>query len=285
MGKILVAGASGNIGRELTRRLAAVGADYDVLRSRGGATGGDPAVRVASYADPAALATAFAGIETLFVVLPLIPDKLALARNVATAARAAGVRHVVRASGAGADPAAPYALPRLQGQIDAVFEATGLATTFLRPAAFMQNYATYMAGMVRSGQVYAASADAPQSLVDVRDVAAVATVVLQDPAAHAGRAYTLTGPKALTDTQRVAILARALDRPIAFTPISLVAAEERMRAMGMPPAVVEWLGSLNQLTSAGLAAATSPDIVNLLERPATSFERFVVDHLSVWKDQ
>ncbi|MBC7620669.1 MAG: NmrA family NAD(P)-binding protein [Candidatus Saccharibacteria bacterium] len=67
------------------------------------------------------------------------------AANAALAAQRAGVKHIVRSSGAGPDPASPFALPRLQGQIDALIAATGIPTTFIRPAGFMQNFATFMA--------------------------------------------------------------------------------------------------------------------------------------------
>jgi uncharacterized protein YbjT (DUF2867 family) len=283
MNPVLVTGATGTIGRELVSALRAAGTPFDVLGSRPAAVDRGVATRVARYEQADELAAAFRGVDTLFVLLPLVPNKLELARHVAAAARTAGVRHVVRASGAGADPASPFALPRLQGQVDDLFASTGVATTFLRNAGFMQNYVGLLGPAVRAGELVAASADAPQSLIDARDIAAVAARVLAAPAAHAGQAYTLTGGEALTDSQRAAIFGRVLGRPVRFTEIPVEVADATMRdAWHLPVPMVEWLGSLNRIVSAGYASGVSPDVERVLGRPPIGFESFVRDHRAAW---
>lgn len=281
MNKILVTGASGNIGTALVAALQHEGADFEVMRSKPQGAGAT-AVRVGSYDDVASLAQAFTGIDTLFVLLPLVPHKLALAANVAQAAKAAGVKHILRSSGAGADPKAGFSLPALQGQVDQLMQDTGIPTTFLRPAGFMQNYATFLAGMAKGGSVYGATSDAAQSLIDVRDIAAVAAKVLVQPAAHVGQAYTLTGGEALTDQQRMALIGQAIGRPVQYVNVPLQAAEDSMRQMGMPDALVGWLSSLNALVAAGYAGAISPDVERLLGRAPITFSQFAHDHKTAW---
>jgi uncharacterized protein YbjT (DUF2867 family) len=279
MNRILITGASGNIGQPLVSTLLDQGVAFDTLSSRPSTRAG---VRSASYADPASLRRAFSGIDTLFVLLPLTPDKLLHARNVADAAQAAGVRHIVRSSGAGADPTAGYSLPRLQGEVDQIFEDTGVATTFLRPAGFMQNYLGFLAGMVKAGTLYGATGDAPQSLIDTRDIAAVAAHILANPEPHAGKAYTLTGGELLSDTGRAAVLAQELGRAVDFVAVAQEAARASMQQMGMPAALVDWLDSLNALVAAGHAGAISPDVERLLGRPPIIFAQFAADHRQVW---
>jgi uncharacterized protein YbjT (DUF2867 family) len=278
MNKILITGASGNIGTPLVETLRLQGADFEIMRSMAGAT----ASRVASFSEAAGLQSAFGGIDTLFVLLPLVPNKLELAINVAKAAKAAGVKHIVRSSGAGADPQAGFALHKLQGTIDQVFEDTGIATTFLRPAGFMQNYSGFMAGMVKAGTVYGATADAAQSLIDVRDIAAVAANILMNPHIHEGKAYTLTGVEALTDSQRVQILSELLGRTVSFVEVSQEAGRASLVQMGMPEKIVEWLDSLNAIVSAGYAGAISPDVQTLLGRAPIGFSQFAKDYQGAW---
>jgi uncharacterized protein YbjT (DUF2867 family) len=278
MNKILITGASGNIGTLLVEALRLQGADFEIMRS----TAGTATTRVASFTEVAGLQSAFDGIDTLFVLLPLVPNKLELATNVAKAAKAAGVRHIVRSSGAGADPHAEYALPKLQGTIDQVFQDTGIATTLLRPAGFMQNYCGFMAGMVKAGTVYGATANAAQSLIDVRDIAAVAANVLINPQVHEGKAYTLTGGQALSDSQRVQILSEVLGRNISFVEVSREAGRASMVQMGMPEIIVQWLDSLNAIVSAGYAAAISPDVQTLLGRAPMGFRQFATDYQGAW---
>jgi uncharacterized protein YbjT (DUF2867 family) len=117
--RILVTGASGNIGRELVAQLKARGADYAVMSSKqaAGAVRGD-------FADRASLERAFKGFDTLFLLLPLVPNKVELAKNAIAAAKSAGIRHIVRSSGLGADAQSPGSLTNQQ-MLDIVGKAAG----------------------------------------------------------------------------------------------------------------------------------------------------------------
>ena len=280
MNHILVTGASGTVGRALVQTLTEQGVRFDVMRSQAQAPGSQ--ARVASFMDGQALEAAFAGIDTLFVLLPLVPHKLEMARQVAQAARRAGVSHIVRSSGVGADVSARHSLMKLQGEIDQILLDTGIPTTLLRPAGFMQNLTGSMAAMVRQGQVFSATGHARHSLIDVRDLAAVAAKVLQQPAAHAGRAYTLTGPQALTEAERAAVLSQVLGTRVEHVAVSREDTRRQMAGMGLPAALVDWLDSLNAFVSEGLAEAVSPEASDLLGRPTRSFAQFAEDHRDVW---
>jgi uncharacterized protein YbjT (DUF2867 family) len=277
---ILITGATGTIGSALVSQLTSTGTPFLTLSSKEG----KGASRVASFESVPALTQAFKGVDTLFVLLPLVPNKLELARSVAQAAVAAGVKHIVRSSGAGADVNAAFSLPRLQGEIDAMFTQSGIPSTFLRNAGFMQNYITFQAQMVKDGMIYAATHDAAQSLIDVRDIAAVAAKILQNPVPHAGKAYTLTGGESLTDTQRAMQLSQALGRTVGYTPITVEYSSGVMRnEWKMPSVLVDWMDSLNTLVGKGYAAGISPDVHNLLGRAPITFAQFAKDHAQVWK--
>jgi uncharacterized protein YbjT (DUF2867 family) len=276
---ILITGATGNIGTQLTKELTAKGASFYLMTSK-------PSdalnTRVASFNDVSSLTKAFTGIKTLFVLLPLVANKLDLARNVATAAKAAGVQHIVRSSGAGADPESGFALPRLQGKVDEILSATGIQCTFLRPAGFMQNYATFQAGQVKAGLINAAHGDAHKSMVDVRDIAAVAATILINPSAHAGKVYTLTSNDSLTENESVAILSAAIGKTVRYEAISNEEAITGMKQWGLPPEIIDAMASLNQIIAAGYAAGTTGDVQALLGRAPISFTQFAKDYAGVW---
>jgi uncharacterized protein YbjT (DUF2867 family) len=276
---LLVTGASGNIGRALTQSLTAAGTPFSRMSSKPASGAHAASTRVADFANPASLREAFAGVDTLFLLFPLVENKLELARNAAEAAKAAGVRHIVRSSGAGADASSGFALPRFQGQIDEVLAATGIATTFLRPAGFMQNYGIYQAQAIADGNIYMADGGQAQSLIDARDIGAAAARVLMNPAAHAGKAYTLTGSAALTGAQAAATLSAALGRSIAHHSIPSTAAVQTMQQWQMPAWLIELMDSLNQIVSAGYASGVSPDLAELLGNPGHSFEDYVAQVL------
>ena len=278
--KILITGASGNIGAPLSRALAAAGADFEVMRSR---TEPASAARIASYSDAQSLHKAFAGVDTLFLLFPLVEEKLQLARNAAAAAQAAGVRHIVRSSGAGADPQSPYALSKLQGEIDAALSATGIPCTFLRPGSFMQNYASYQSAAIKAGKVYMADGGKAQALIDTRDIADVAAKILLNPSEHAGKAYWLTGGRELTGIEAARIISEALNTSVEHVSISPETAVETMKSWGMPAPIINMMDSLNRVISAGYAGGVSEAVPNILGRKPRSFEDFVAENVSAWR--
>jgi uncharacterized protein YbjT (DUF2867 family) len=275
---ILITGANGTIGSALVQDLQACNVAFETMSSRPG-----QATRLGDFADVESLTRAFAGIDTLFVLLPLVPNKLDLARNVAAAALAAGVKYIVRSSGAGADPASPFALPRLQGQIDEVLSATGIPTTFLRPAGFMQNYATFQAAQVIAGEIAAPHGDAKKSMVDARDIAAVAAVVLLDPKKHVGKAYVLTSEDNQSEAETAAVLGRVLGRTIRYQATSLESTVAGMKQWGLPAEILEIMTSLHTLVAAGYAAGTTGDVEALLGRKPISVEQFARDYAGTWQ--
>jgi uncharacterized protein YbjT (DUF2867 family) len=147
----------------------------------------------------------------------------------------------------------------------------------------MQNWITFMAPQVKTGTVYAAHGEAAQSLVDARDIAAVAAAVLQDPAPHAGRAYTVTGGESLTTAAFADVVGEAIGRPVRYQPVSSEQASAAMTGMGMPPWLVALMDSLNEVIAAGWAAEVSPDVQALLGRAPIGARRFAADHAAVWR--
>lgn len=277
MNRILVTGAAGTIGRFLMARLTAYGADVQPMSSRPGhGVHGD-------FSDVESLKRAFQGIDTLFLLLPLVPGMRGLADNAIAAARAASVKHIVRSSGAGADASSAFALAKLQGDIDEKVRGSGIAHTLLRPTSFMQNWVKLAASQIRSGTYHAPHGDGAVSVIDARDIADAAAVVLTNPAAHAGKTYTLTGAEALTDAQMVAAISQAIGRELRYVDIPEAAAEEGMRHMGVPAEVVAWMMSLNAIIKAGRAAAFSDDLQALTGKAPRRFADFAREHADAWR--
>ena len=279
--KILITAASGNIGRELVSQLKAASADIIAGSSSSKSVDGIPNRHI-DFADIDSLRTAFAGIDTLFLLLPLVPNKVALANNAITAAKAAGVKHIVRSSGAGSDPSTEFALPRLQGEIDQLIIDSGIAYTLVQPATFMQNFATYYAGMIKGGALYLPQGEGRVSYIDVRDIAAVLTMILQNPAKHAGRAYTLTGAVALSNAEAVGAIANAIGKNVSYVAVPDAAAIESMQGMGMDAWSINQMLSLHQLTALGYAAGSTDTVRQLLGREPIKFDDFVATHVQAW---
>lgn len=279
---LLITGASGTIGRELVKQLQARGADFAVMTSKPDAQLGAPTV-FGDFSDPGTLRDAFAGVKTLFLLFPLAPNSFELARHAVEAAQAAGVQHIVRSSGAGAEAGSPVAIADLQGRIDALIEASGIAYTLLRPNGFMQNWVNFYGQQLRDGAYAAAHGDAGISVIDVLDIAEVAAVVLSNPAAHAGQAYTLTGGEALSTAQQVAAIAAARGKPIAYTSLSAEQAEAGLRAWGLPEVMVGYFLSLDHVYRQGWASGVSPDVERLTGHAPRRFADFAAEYAATWR--
>jgi uncharacterized protein YbjT (DUF2867 family) len=234
------------------------------------------------FSQPDSLVAAFRGFDTVFLLQPLVPDMVAFGLNAVAAAQAAGVKRIVRSSGGGADSASPFSLPKAHGVIDDAVRASGLSWTLLRPTSFMQNHITFNAGAIRSGTLYAPHGDGATALVDVRDIAAVAALVLAGPAAHHDQAYDLTGAQALTDAEQMAIIGTTISRPVAYVDVPESAAAEAMTGMGCPAILVDWLMSLNAIVKAGYAAGQSPDVLRVTGQAPRTFAAFAQDHRDIW---
>ena len=279
---ILVTGATGNIGRALVQRLSSAGARVIAGSPSGESVAGAPG-RVVRFDDPASLKTAFEGVERLFLLLPLVPGKVELARNAVDAAKAAGVRFLLRSSGAGADPQSPVAVARLQGEIDQLVIDSGIDHALVRPNSFMQNFIQFYGGMIKAGTVYLSHADGRSSFIDVADIAAVDAAILQDPQAHVGNAYTVTGPQALSAREALDAIGAEIGRRIDYVPVPEEAAVASMKQMGMDDWTVGILSSLNQVIANGWAAEVSPAVQQITGRAPRSFAQFVSDNVAAWR--
>ena len=281
--RILVTGGTGNIGAEIVKRLSARNADFAVMTHTSGAASAGVTERHGDFLDPASLQRAFAGVDTLFLLFPLIPEMPRMAANAVAAAKAAGVRHIVRSSGAGADAASPAAIAKVHGEIDALVRNSGIPFTLLLPTSFMQNLVNFYGAAIRDGALYAPRGDGAMAVIDVRDIADVAVEVLTHPAAHAGQSYALTGPEDLTDAQMVSAIAREIGRDVRYVDVPEAAAVDSMTRMGSPPEVIEWLMSLNHVIKQGWAAGVSPMVETITGHPPRKLADFVRENAAAWK--
>lgn len=280
---LLVTGATGHIGRVLVTQLlqSTYGLEVIAASPRGEAVAG-LASRTLNLLDAASAQAAMQGVDRLFLLTPAHPEMEAMTAHAVRAAQAAGVQHIVRVSGAGADAASDIAIARLQGCCDQIVIDSGIPYTLLRPKNFMQNFTTFMCDMIRTGIVYSSQGEGRVPFIDARDIAAVATQILTEPSSHVGQAYILTGPDALTNSEALTVIAQEIGRTVSVIPISEDQAIAGMRQGGMPEPLVQVMSSLNRVIAAGWAAEVTDDVPRLLGRLAIKWTDFVIEYRNVW---
>ena len=202
-GKILVTGATGNVGSLLIPNLTSLGADVRALvrdesKARGLRDAGVEVV-VGDLEKPDTLDAAFRGVDKVFLITPPNPNQVMQAENGIQAAKRAGNPFLVRLS-AGAIREMPGALPRISGkhaEIDPMLKASGLPYNIIRPHNFMQGTMMAAQTVASDGLVYMPMKDGKIGIIDVRDIADVAVKVLTEDG-HEGKAYSLTGPESIS---------------------------------------------------------------------------------------
>lgn len=266
---VLVTGATGTVGAPLVAGLLGAGARVRAA-SRHPDTGDQPdGLEPARFdlTDPGTWSAAFTGVHTMFLLRP--PQVGNVGRDVAPAlqaARAIGVRHVVLLSVQGADrlKVLPHA------RIESWLRSSGMGWTFVRASFFTQNLAQVHAAQVREHDVLLMPAGHGRTaFVDAHDVAAVAAAALLDPGAHAGRAWTPTGPEALTYTEVAAQLSEVLGRRITYPAPGLLDYARQARSWGMPATMVAVTSGIYTTARLGLAAGLTDDVHTVTGRAPT----------------
>ena len=235
---IAVTGATGNVGTEVVGALARSGLPARaVVRDRDAASGRMPAGVEVLQGDlelPESLTPALRGADAVFL-LGGFSDMPGLLRRVADA----GVGHVVLLTSRCVIGGKPdNAITRMWLDSEAAVRESGVPWTFLHPSSYQSNALRWLPQLRDGDVVRAPWGDVPVAAIDPADIATVATAVLADPAGHAGRAYELSGPEALTPGEQVAILARALERPLRYEAVPDDQARAEM-AGNTPPPLVE----------------------------------------------
>jgi uncharacterized protein YbjT (DUF2867 family) len=278
---ILVIGATGTNGREVVDRLVKVGARVRAM-VRDPAKAADLGLAGVELVqgdldDPASLMESLGGIERAFFVAAVDRRFTGWFERFLDAARRAGTARIVKFSAFGADPDSPSAILRQHGETDQLLVNSGLGFTILRPNSFFQNLLWSAGSIKKHGTFYSPMKDARQSLVDVRDNAAVATFALTQ-AGHKGEIYELTGPELLSYEDVATTLSNVLGRPVTYVDVPLEAAKESMVKGGMPEWNAAAVTELYATFAAGSAARTTDTIERITGKKPISFEQFARDH-------
>ena len=282
--RVLVIGVTGNVGFAVVRALqhrgsliCAAGSDRERLRAR---LGNDVETARLNFFEPETFAPALAGCDGLFLLRP--PAISQVRRTLLPfldAARSLGVRQVVFLSVQGADK--NRLIPH--HAVEQHIQAGPANWTLLRPGFFAQNFGdAYRQDITRDGRVYVPAGDGRVAFVDTRDVAEVAAMALLDPLAHAGQAYVLTGPAAVTFGQAARLLSETLGRPIRYEPASVLGYVRHLLRQNAPVAQAAVLTILHVGLRFGQAASTDPTLERLLGHPGRTLAEYIADHAGLF---
>ncbi|MGW3116807.1 NAD(P)H-binding protein [Streptomyces sp. NPDC001107] len=252
---ILVTGANGNLGAATLAALRARG----VLASGGSRTPG-AGMRRLDFDDHGGLD--LAGVSTLVLISAGYgEDDQVVGRHgaVLDAAVRDGVQHIVYTSLTGAGDHLGFALAHRA--TERLVRASGLPWTILRNGLYAELFGGLL--MWAGNGVETAFGDGALAAVAREDLADAAAIVASDPAPHSGRVYDLVGTPVTAGqvAERLGVPHRA---------ISL--GEYRRRLLDETPGLLPFqppmLASIATAIRHGFLNGTTPDLTDLLGRPA-----------------
>jgi NAD(P)H dehydrogenase (quinone) len=235
--RIAVTGATGTLGGQVVRLLAAHSGHEVVAVSRRRPSDLPPRARSAraDYADLAALRRAFAGADTLVFVSSdgEAVNVLYHHQNVIRAAADATVGHIVAMSGLDADITSPFCYAVTYGHTERLLHECRCDVTIVRTSIFTEFFLQFLRTARERGQIRLPAEDGRVSLLSIADTGrCLAALALREPTR---RVHELTGPAALNMHDVAAAAARVWRTPVSYVAISAADFQRELAADDLDP--------------------------------------------------
>jgi uncharacterized protein YbjT (DUF2867 family) len=274
------------IGSLLADALADQGVEFTVMLRPGGSgdrIAGKPGVSSTEgdFDDPESLRGALEGVDRAFLLTNSTERTEAQQIAFVEAAQAQRVGHVVYLSQLAADRQSSVRFLRYHGAVEAALRNSTVGWTMVRPNLILQAYIPF-APIIAQGALQAPIGDAAVSVVDARDIAAVAAAALTEDG-HVGKTYTVTGPAAVTHAEIATELGDALGRAVRFQSTPPEAFLAALTGAGMPEWQAEGLVEDYAHYDRGEASAVSPDVAQVTRTGPRSLRDFAHDYSDAFR--
>lgn len=279
---ILITGATGNNGSEIVKQLLTTGLPVRALvRDSKKANSLPSLVEIVEgdFAQPDTLERALAGVEKALLLSSVHPQQVEFQGNFINAALQSGVKHIIKFSMFGADANSPFLLAQWHGQTEKQLEASGINWTHLRPNDLMQNMQRFTATIQDQGTINLPLQNGRVSMVDLRDVAAVAVKALTE-SGHEGKIYEITGAEALSYNDVAQKLSTAIGHQIRFVNISPETAKIGMIQSGMPEWAADMMITLYTQESKDSNAKVTNTVYEVTGKAPNTFDQFAQEFAS-----
>jgi uncharacterized protein YbjT (DUF2867 family) len=286
MQRILVTGATGNVGFEVIKSLCKLNAKIEIVagvrnmeQDKQKLLPYKLSLKKFDFLDSTSYSAALESCQILFLLRPpQISDTEKYFKPLIYSAKRSGIKHIVFLSVQGVEKSS--IIPH--HKIEKLIVESEISYTFLRPAYFMQNFTTTLhEDLVAKKLIFLPAGNARFTLVDVRDVGEVAARVIVDIDKHFNKSYELTCAEKLTFTQMAQKLSSALGIPIKYKSANLLHFYLTKRKDKVSPMFILIMIMLHYLPRFQKEPSVTYWVENITGNPPTTFEKFVADNKAI----
>lgn len=221
MHKILITGATGNVGREVVEQLLRRNDSLEVIaavrnpeKAKKEFSDDRLKFRTFDFKDSATFEKAFNGINKLFLLRPpYITNIDEIFKPIISEIKKSGVKEIMFLSVQGAERF--KFIPH--HKIEELIIESGLDYVFLRPSYFMQNLTTILLDDINEkNKIILPAGKAKFNWIDVKNAAEVAAKILDNSDKYKNSAYEITGYENLNFYDAAKIISKVIGRKVDY---------------------------------------------------------------------
>jgi uncharacterized protein YbjT (DUF2867 family) len=283
MNKLLITGATGNVGMEVIKALQKTQHQYDIFA--GVRDVERDAKKLSEYylipekfdfMDVTTFEPALKNCQILFLLRPpQISDSQKYFKPLLEITQKCEVKHIVFLSVQGVEKSS--IIPHYK--IEKLIVESGIPYTFLRPAYFMQNFITTLHDdLVNKKRIFLPAGKAKFTLIDVRDIGEVTAKILMDITKHINQSYELTCNEKLTFQEMADKLSLGLGVQIEYISPNLVSFIFQKLKENVPFGYILVLIMLHYLPRFQQEPFFSNAFQKITGNKPSSFDQFVIEN-------
>lgn len=285
MGKILVTGASGNVGAYVCGALLDMGERVlagviELSENELSKVDKRAEAVVFDFTKSSTYSFALKGVDRVFLMRPPHLGKPEDLKPFVKAMKEAGIKLVSFLSLMGVEnnPVPPH------HKIEKYIEEAGIPYAHIRPSFFMQNLTgVHLKEIKENGEILIPAGKSKCSFINAKDIGYAAAVLLANPDKYRNTAHTITGPESLDYCQISQIMTRVLGRKISYNKPSILRYRKHMlKVRGFDKGYVNVTTMLYIMTRLGTANKITDDFEKITGRKPGTFEEFAKEHTSVF---
>ncbi|WP_299287414.1 NmrA family NAD(P)-binding protein [uncultured Mucilaginibacter sp.] len=283
MKKVLITGATGNVGIEVIKCLSKLNHTIQVFAGLRNVE--ENQKKLAAYpisavqfdfTDSTTYKSALQNCNILFLLMPPQISKVEKHfKSFITLAKAERVEHILFLSVQGVKN--NKIIPHYR--IEKLIAKSNIAYTFLRPAYFMQNFTTVLRNdLVNKRTIFLPAGNAKFTLIDVRDIGMAAATIIAATKNHVNKSYDLTSDEKLTFEEMANKFTAKLGTKIQYQSPNLLKFYITKRREKVPTMFILVMIMLHYFQRFRKGPPISNCIEKITGRQPISFDQFVVDN-------